>query len=65
MIICVKCKIEMKAEKNGVGADFGNGHIYAGDRYQCPQCGAMILKTNATACYDPKHKNQEEYLIMN
>lgn len=64
MIVCCTCRKEMRCDKNGVGADFGNGHIYASDRYRCDTCGALILKTNATAGYDPDHQYQEEYLTM-
>jgi len=62
MIICVKCKVEMKADKNGVGADFGNGHVYCGDRYKCPICNTMIIKTNAAPIYDANYDSQREYL---
>jgi DNA-directed RNA polymerase subunit RPC12/RpoP len=46
MYICVGCKKEMVCDKNSVGADFGNGHVYPSDRFRCPQCGTMILATN-------------------
>jgi len=64
MYICVQCRKEMRCEKNGVGADFGNGHVYASDRFICDTCGHMILATNQNAVYDPDHKSQEEYLSM-
>jgi DNA-directed RNA polymerase subunit RPC12/RpoP len=64
MIICVNCRKEMRCDKNGVGADFGNGHVYASDRYKCDECGAMILKTNREPVHDPEHKWQDEYLKM-
>ncbi len=52
----------MKADKNGVGADFGNGHVYCGDRYKCPICNTMIIKTNAAPIYDANYDSQREYL---
>ena len=64
MIICTKCKKEMICDKNGVGADFGNGHVYAGDRYKCPKCGGMVLVTNPSASHDPEYVGQEEYIKM-
>lgn len=65
MIICVKCKTIMVVEKNGVGADFGHSHIYAGDRYKCPKCDQMILYTNARPYLEnPHHKHYSEYLKM-
>ena len=64
MLICVGCRSEMLCDKNSVGADFGNGHVYPADRYKCPVCGAMALKTNTTSVYDPDHRFHEEYLPM-
>jgi hypothetical protein len=65
MKICCECKREMRCDKNGVGADFGHGHVYAGDRFKCPQCGKMILVTNYSANFDREYKQQEEYLKIN
>ena len=63
MLICVKCKREMYCLKNGVGADFGHGHVYAGDTFKCRECGFVILNTgNVNAYQDPEHKCQDEYV---
>ena len=62
MYICVGCKIEMRCDKNGVGADFGHGHVYPSDRFRCPECGCQILATNSLPCQDPTYKMQREYL---
>jgi len=62
MIICIECKKEMRCDKNGVGANFGNGYVYPGDRYKCPDCGRMILRTNYGPIHDPDLKFQDEYL---
>lgn len=64
MLICVECKTEMHCDKNGVGADFSHGHIYPADRFKCPVCHKMILKTNESAIHDPDHNTQDEYLEM-
>lgn len=64
MIVCCQCRVEMRCDKNGVGADFGHGHVYAGDRYKCPRCGAMVLRTNSSSISDPDHQSQDEYLEM-
>lgn len=64
MIICVGCRREMKPEKNGVGADFGNGHVYNSDRFWCRSCGATVMVTVNNPMYDPKYEACEEYLIM-
>lgn len=65
MYICVPCRKEMVCDKNGVGADFGNGHVYAGDRFRCSICGHTILATNRSSIQDPDYKTQDEYLDMN
>ena len=64
MYICVKCKEEMLCDKNSVGADFGLGHVYASDRFKCPNCGNMILATNQRSNFDPDYNQQDEYLRM-
>ena len=64
MYICCECKEEMKCTKNGVGASFGNFHVYPGDRYECPICGYEILATNTTPVFDPEYCNFKEYLKM-
>ena len=64
MYVCAECRAEMRCEKNGVGADFGNGHVYPGDRYVCPVCNHHILTTNIAPTHDPDYRFQEEYLKM-
>jgi len=55
----------MRCDKNGVGVDYGHGHVYPGDRHKCDQCGAMIIYTNAAPIHDPDYNTQDEYLISN
>lgn len=64
MKVCVKCRREMRCDKNGVGADFGFGHVYAGDRFKCPECGLEILVCNGAPGHDPEYKLHAEYLKM-
>jgi len=54
----------MVCDKNGVGANFGHGHVYCGDRYKCPECGTKILFTNSSPIHDLNLDKQEEYLNM-
>jgi hypothetical protein len=54
----------MICDKNSVGANFGHGHVYPGDRFKCPSCGMMILNTNGKADLDPEYNHQDEYLNM-
>lgn len=65
MYICVQCRKEMICHKNSVGANYGHGHIYPGDRFKCPECGWMIIATNRGPDYDPELNHQDEYLNMN
>ena len=64
MKVCVQCQKEMRCDKNSVGANFGHGHIYPGDRFKCPSCGMMILVCNSSPDFDPKLTHQTEYLNM-
>lgn len=66
MIICCKCRREMRCDKNGVGADFGHGHVYPTDRFKCPECGWAALRTDGytKANHDPEYRQQDEYLEM-
>ena len=64
MNICAKCRIEFRCKKNSVGADFGNGHVYPGDLYQCGTCGAEILLTNVKPSHDPDYTYQDQYIPM-
>jgi hypothetical protein len=66
MLICVDCRVEMTCAKNGMVADYGNGHHYAGDAYQCPECSAFVLTTAAEAYYDPERaaRPADCYLVM-
>ena len=61
MYICLDCKVEMICKKNSVGADFGNGHVYPADKFQCPICKGEILATNHSPVYDPDYSQQDEY----
>lgn len=64
MLVCVQCRMEMYCDKNSVGADFGHGHVYPGDRFKCSRCGMMVLHGNPIPCIDPEYKFQDEYLDM-
>lgn len=61
MYICVDCKIQMRCEKNSVGADFGSGHVFPADKFICPRCEKRILATNPNPIFDPEYKTQDEY----
>jgi len=52
----------MRCLKNGVDVNFGHGHVYPEDMYQCSQCGDKMLATNGRPIPDPDYKTQDEYL---
>ena len=54
----------MECVRNGVGADYGFGHVYKGDRYRCPVCKREVLRCNADPVHDPEHKLAVEYLRL-
>ena len=64
MLVCEKCKRQLRCETNGVGINYGHGHVYASDRFICPECGATILKANDNAYYDINYNIQQEYVNM-
>lgn len=45
----------MQCIKTGYGADFGNGHMYAGDKFGCLTCKTEVIVTNKTAYHDAQH----------
>jgi len=51
----------MRCSKNGVGADFGNHHVYPGDVFECPECGQKILAASHSI-YDAEYKTQDSYI---
>jgi len=64
MIICCKCAREMCCEKTGAAADFDGGHVYAGDKFKCSECGVEIIRTNAEPHFDPHYNLHTEYFKM-
>lgn len=43
MMICSKCRLEMKVIKTGRFVRFGPGHCYSGDEFACKGCGATVV----------------------
>lgn len=56
MLVCYKCREELKCIKNGIGARWGASHVYVGDVFKCRTCKSVILSTNANATYDNNMK---------
>lgn len=65
MIICFKCRREMRCEMNGVQCHYGFGHVYAGDLFRCPSCHIEIVHTNLSANHiDPEKLDKFKTLEM-
>jgi len=65
MVVCAKCKKEMRCIKTGMTVRFNeNGeHAYAGDLLECPECKATISVTNGTSYYDEGAKRATPFDI--
>ncbi|PNV83811.1 MAG: hypothetical protein C0610_16660 [Desulfobacteraceae bacterium] len=48
MIVCTNCRKEMVCCRTGVLVLFGTSHGYAGDEFECPECGNKTIDTNAS-----------------
>lgn len=59
MLACTKCAREMRCDKNGVGLDFGHGHIYPSDRFKCPECGHQVCRATHAVHEDEPHPGRE------
>lgn len=64
MYICIACRKELRCLKNGVGLDFGNGHVYPSDTFVCPGCGIQIAATNRSPTHDKDYSFQDTYIRM-
>jgi len=64
MLACVECKREMKVLKNGVGLDFGHGHVYPSDIWICPECGKQTANAIVASINDPEYRRQKKYIEM-
>ena len=62
MLICVKCKREMRCVKTGAHTHYGFGHVYAGDAFECPGCGAHIIHANDRPYRDEGYEGRDYYL---
>ena len=62
MLVCAKCGSQMRCETNGVGADYGRGHVYPGDTYKCKTCGVLALHCIDNAVHDPDYTKFKQYV---
>ena len=51
MKVCASCNKEMTCVKTATVADFGGGHLYRGDIFQCPTCKATIFSSDGRPFY--------------
>jgi DNA-directed RNA polymerase subunit RPC12/RpoP len=54
MVVCARCKKEMRCIKTGMTVRFREEgeHAYAGDMLECPECKATVAVTNSNSFYD-------------
>lgn len=64
MLVCAGCKKEMQCIQNGVGIDFGNGHVYPSDTFLCRQCRVVIAYSNSKPTSDKNYDKQATYIRM-
>lgn len=49
MVLCAKCKKEMKCIKSGARIIYDGGfHVYYGDLMGCIECGSEVVIANST-----------------
>ncbi len=56
MIVCVKCRKEMKCSESAIGVRFGESHAYSGDKFKCKECGTEIIISTSAPVHDPHKK---------
>lgn len=64
MNICVKCQKEMKCVQTGGLVHFGHGHVYSGDAFECPECGAQVLVASEHPFFVEDHRTKDFYVDM-
>jgi len=63
MLICMKCKKEMRCIENGINARWNGTHVYPGDLFKCTDCGVEILNTgNTNAYHSDRHSKKDVYM---
>jgi hypothetical protein len=60
-IFCVKCKRDMTCIKMGVGVNYGYGHVYPGDLYECPECKFKMIWTIGHSVHDGNYDQFVHY----
>ncbi len=66
--VCVKCNLEMRPERNGVGllvmASFGPYRLYDSDKHKCPECGVEIVAGLGANAISEHFKENFERLVQ-
>ena len=63
MVVCAKCKKEMRCIKTGMTVRYREEgeHAFAGDMFECPVCKATIAVTNSNSYYDEGAKRATDW----
>jgi len=64
MLICQRCKKEMKCIKMGVRCRWYGTHVYAGDTFECSNCKIKVIHCNSTPHYCNDFDNIEDDIWM-
>lgn len=62
MLICNKCKKEMKCVRTGVTVRFTSSWVYSADLFECQSCGNQIIKC-ASEGYENKNVRSDDFII--
>jgi len=65
MQICAKCKKEMTCVKTGVVCKWGANHCYAGDMFECMECGIKTINTNNEPFWSSNTTSNDLLIQMN
>jgi hypothetical protein len=52
----------MDCHTNGVGMDFGHGHVYHSDVFECRVCKKKVAVTAPIYVYDPEYTSCDSYV---
>lgn len=50
----------MDCVKTGVRVVYGTDHVYSGDEFCCPKCGALVIHANNLSYHDPDVLTREK-----
>ena len=61
-LYCFPCNLKMRCLKNDVAVNHNHAFVSAGDAFQCPQCGSIVINTNPAGHPDPRYATHDFYV---